>query len=148
MKYQSKLDPAVLLQAARKGLSGSDPEAFKALLLAVGAGLRRGEIDRLLWRQIDFNAGVIHVETTEAGGLKRRGEMFQSISVLGGSSKSAGSIRHRGGNRIHGFQALGPTLPLRGCLLPSHAMAPKGWCGRQQAPSHVAEGGWGHDCYC
>lgn len=69
MRYQSKLEPAVLLQLAREQLS-EDPEAFKALLLALGAGLRRGEIDRLLWRQVDFNAGVIHVETTEAGGLK------------------------------------------------------------------------------
>jgi integrase len=70
MKYQSKLHPAALLQSAKDDLSNFDPEAFKALLLALGAGLRRGEIDRLLWRQIDFAAGVIHVETTEAGGLK------------------------------------------------------------------------------
>jgi integrase len=70
MKYQSKLDPAALLQSAMKQLSESDPEVFKALLLALGAGLRRGEIDRLLWRQVDFNAGVIQVEATEAGGLK------------------------------------------------------------------------------
>jgi integrase len=70
MKYQSKLDPGVLLHSASNGLSESDPEAFKALSLALGAGLRRGEVDRLLWRQIDFNAGVIHIEATEAGGLK------------------------------------------------------------------------------
>jgi integrase len=70
MRYHSKLDPALLLQAASGELSEADPEAFKALLLALGAGLRRGEIDRLLWRQIDFNTGVIHIETTEAGGLK------------------------------------------------------------------------------
>ena len=70
MRYQSKLQPAVLLESARKQLSESDPEAFKVLLVALGAGLRRGEIDRLLWRQVDFAAGVIHVETTEAGGLK------------------------------------------------------------------------------
>ena len=70
MKYQSKLNPAVLLHWARETLWAADPEAFKALLLALGAGLRRGEIDRLLWRQIDFNVGVIHVEVTEAGGLK------------------------------------------------------------------------------
>ena len=44
MKYQSKLDPAVLLQSASNGLSESDPEAFKALLLAFGAGLRRGRL--------------------------------------------------------------------------------------------------------
>jgi integrase len=70
MRYHSKLDPAVLLQAGLGELSEADPDAFKALLLALGAGLRRGEIDRLLWRQIDFNAGVIHIETTEASGLK------------------------------------------------------------------------------
>ena len=70
MKYQSKLNPAVLLHSARETLWAADSEAFKALLLALGAGLRREEIDRLLWRQIDFNVGVIHVEVTEAGGLK------------------------------------------------------------------------------
>jgi len=64
MKYQSKLDPSALLQSAEKHLFGPDPEAFKALLLALGAGLRRGEIDRLLWKQVDFTAGLIHVETT------------------------------------------------------------------------------------
>jgi integrase len=70
MRYQSKIDPAVLLQAASAELAVSDSEAFKALLLALGAGLRRGEIDRLLWRQVNFDVGVIHIETTEAGGLK------------------------------------------------------------------------------
>jgi integrase len=70
MRYNSKIDPKALLQAATVSLSESDPEAFKALLLAIGAGLRRGEIDKLLWRQVDFKAGAIHVETTEAGALK------------------------------------------------------------------------------
>jgi integrase len=70
MRYQSRIDPAALLQSAKQDLFESDPEAFKALLLALGAGLRRGEIDRLFWRQVDFTAGVIHVEATEAGGLK------------------------------------------------------------------------------
>lgn len=70
MKYQSRLDPVALLQSARKDLFESAPEAFKALLLALGAGLRRGEVDRLLWRQVDFAAGVIRIEATEASGLK------------------------------------------------------------------------------
>jgi integrase len=70
MRYHSKLNPAVLLQSAKENLFETDPEAFKALLLALGAGLRRGEIDRLLWRQVGVDAGVIHIETTEAGGLK------------------------------------------------------------------------------
>lgn len=40
-------------------------EAFKVLLIGLTAGLRRGEIDRLLWTQIDFERGQINVETTE-----------------------------------------------------------------------------------
>jgi integrase len=70
MRYNSTIDPAALLQAANEELTNTDPDAFLALLLAIGAGLRRGEIDKLLWRQIDFQAGTIRIEATEAGGLK------------------------------------------------------------------------------
>ena len=70
MRYHSKIDPEALLRAASQELAEGDSDAFVALLLALGAGLRRGEIDRLLWRQIDFRAGLIHVEVTEVGGLK------------------------------------------------------------------------------
>jgi len=73
MRYQSKIDAAVLLAQARKELLGGTPlqrEAFKVMLLALGAGLRRGEIDGLLWRQIDLTRGEITIETTEASGLK------------------------------------------------------------------------------
>lgn len=70
MRYQSKIDAGILLGKARDELAETRPEEFKALLLLLGAGLRRGEVDRLLWRQIDLNSGVIHVEVTEVGGLK------------------------------------------------------------------------------
>lgn len=70
MRYHSKIDPGVLLARARVDLWEANPEAFKILLLALGAGLRRGEIDRLLWRQVDLEGGEIHIEVTEAGGLK------------------------------------------------------------------------------
>ena len=46
MRYHSKIDPVALLQAASQELAESDSDAFKALILALGAGLRRGEIDR------------------------------------------------------------------------------------------------------
>lgn len=68
MRYHSKIDPGQIMQAASSELAESDPEAFKVLLLALGAGLRRGEIDRLLWRQVHLDA--IHIEITEAGALK------------------------------------------------------------------------------
>ena len=70
MRYHSKIDPAELMSAASAELAETDPDAFLALVLALGAGLRRGEIDRLLWRQVDTVAGVIHVHVTEVGGLK------------------------------------------------------------------------------
>jgi integrase len=70
MKYTSTIDPEALLAAAGQDLAVRDPEAFTILLLALGAGLRRGEIDRLLWRQVDFDSGLIRIEATEVGGLK------------------------------------------------------------------------------
>ena len=77
MRYHSKLDPTAIMRAASQELAEHDPGAFLALVLALGAGLRRGEIDRLLWRQIDCAAGIIHVEITEAGSLKTPGSMGQ-----------------------------------------------------------------------
>jgi integrase len=70
MRYRSSIDPAALLAAANQELYAGDPDAFLVLLLAIGAGLRRGEIDKLLWRQVDFNGGFIRIEATEVGGLK------------------------------------------------------------------------------
>ena len=67
MRYQSKFDPAALLRVAVDEL---DPDALKVLLLALCVGLRRGEIDRLLWRQVDFDRSLIRLEVTEAGALK------------------------------------------------------------------------------
>lgn len=39
-------------------------EAYKAFLLALGAGLRANEIDNLLWQQIDVSTNTIRIETT------------------------------------------------------------------------------------
>jgi integrase len=70
MKYHSKIDPSALLRTAHDELLICEPEVFKALVLALGGGLRRGEIDKLLWRQLDFDAELIRIEATETGGLK------------------------------------------------------------------------------
>lgn len=45
-------------------------EAFKGLILGLCAGLRRGEIDRLLWEQVDFGQSCIWAETTDVFELK------------------------------------------------------------------------------
>jgi integrase len=70
MRYTSTIDHCALLLAANEEIEITDPDAFLALLLAIGAGLRRGEIDKLLWRQVDFQSCCIRIEATEAGGLK------------------------------------------------------------------------------
>ena len=40
-------------------------EAFKVLVLGLCAGLRRGEIDRLLWSQVNFGTSLIVVKATD-----------------------------------------------------------------------------------
>ncbi|MGH7866387.1 MAG: tyrosine-type recombinase/integrase, partial [Candidatus Dormibacteraceae bacterium] len=59
-----------------EGIMGEDqplaprPELYKILLLALGAGLRRDEIDKLQWKQVQWDRNSIRVETTEHGSTK------------------------------------------------------------------------------
>ena len=69
-RYRSKIDPYAVLANARDDLAESDPEGFKILLLALVCGLRRSEIDNLLWRSFDFSNSKINIETTEFHQLK------------------------------------------------------------------------------
>ena len=69
-RYLSKIDPKELLRKANEELATKEPAAFLAMLLALGASLRRGEIDGLKWNQIDFKKGIIRVEVTESASLK------------------------------------------------------------------------------
>lgn len=62
MRYTSTMDVHALLAAARDELAGNDPEAFKAIVLCLFAGLRRNEADKLRWRSVDCDAGVIRIE--------------------------------------------------------------------------------------
>ena len=79
-RYKSEINPAELLVAAQRELADGiqikgqpanpRPELFKILLLALGAGLRRDEIDKLQWGQIVWLKNKIRIETTEHGGTK------------------------------------------------------------------------------
>jgi integrase len=51
--YRSRFDPVELIRTARETLASEDPDAFMAILLALGAGLRRSEIENLRWRSVD-----------------------------------------------------------------------------------------------
>lgn len=70
LRYVSKVDAYAILARARDELAESEPEAFKVLILALVCGLRRSEIDHLLWRTFDFGRGLLHVENTEFHQLK------------------------------------------------------------------------------
>lgn len=63
-RYKSEINPSLLLVQAKRELADADPECFKILLLALGAGLRRDEIDSLAWKQLDWTRHTIRVETT------------------------------------------------------------------------------------
>ena len=60
-KYDSKIDVQKILMKAGAELKEAKPEAWKVILLALGAGLRRSEIDALCWNQVDFGRCEIRV---------------------------------------------------------------------------------------
>jgi integrase len=70
MRYRSAFNCRELLRVARKDLAKDDPEAHKVFLLALCAGLRRGEIDRLEWSAFDWGDQKLHIEITQHLALK------------------------------------------------------------------------------
>ncbi len=70
MRYVSRVDAFGLLALAKEELAGKDPEGFKVMLLSLVCGLRRSEIDNLLWRSFDFGRSVLRLESTEFKELK------------------------------------------------------------------------------
>jgi integrase len=69
-RYVSQIDAGDLLRKGREELAATDGEAYKALLLALGAGLRKSEIDNLQWQQIDDGKSVIRIMTTASHATK------------------------------------------------------------------------------
>ena len=84
-KYFSRIDAKALLNQAKDELAQRDSPAFLVMLLALSAGLRKGEIDTLCWHQVDFHRALIRVENTETASLKSvdsRGEVPIDESVV------------------------------------------------------------------
>jgi integrase len=63
-RYQSGFDCLELVKAATLELAESEPEQFKIFVLAVMAGLRRNEIDKLEWARFNWSAGTISIVPT------------------------------------------------------------------------------------
>jgi integrase len=70
LRYISKMDPFAILAKAKQELAEAEPEAFKVMVLALVCGLRRAEIDNLLWRAFDFAGSSVRVESSEFHELK------------------------------------------------------------------------------
>ncbi len=62
MRYKSAFDLEELISAAQKQLS---EEQFKIFLLAMMAGLRRNEIDKLEWDAFDWSNRTISIRATK-----------------------------------------------------------------------------------
>jgi integrase len=85
MKYVSKVDVHALIAAARSELKPSEPEIYKAFLLGLFAGMRKGEIDLAEWRMVDWQNHVIRLEETEWLHLKTQdsaGEITIDAEVI------------------------------------------------------------------
>ena len=61
-RYISRIDAGKLITEAKAELDG---EPFLIFCLALFCGLRKREIDSLLWSQVDFESGQIRIEPTK-----------------------------------------------------------------------------------
>jgi integrase len=63
MRYRSTVDAVNLVRTAVDELA-DDPEMLKVFILAVCAGLRRNEVDKLEWTAFDWTNSSVHVGPT------------------------------------------------------------------------------------
>ena len=73
VRYVSTIQAKDLLASARADLEKTDPDAYLVILLALGAGLRRGEIDSLCTTHLDFEQSQIRVMSSETFQTKTDG---------------------------------------------------------------------------
>jgi integrase len=113
-KYFSRIDAKALLTKAQSELAEKDSPAFLVILIALAAGLRKGEIDTLCWHQIDFERGLIRIEHTDTANLKSadsRGEVPIDASVVellrGFHARKTGEFVIEGGDNLSGPRTWG-----------------------------------------
>lgn len=72
VRHFSKIDLGQLIEMAKVDLSGStaDFEQWKILILVISAGLRRNEVDKLRWTDIDLKSQKLHIRDAEGHTLK------------------------------------------------------------------------------
>jgi len=120
-KYFSRIDAKALLRQARNELAENDSPAFLVVLIALAAGLRKGEIDTLCWHQIDFERGLIRVEHTDTASLKSadsRGEVPIDATVVellrGFHARATGAFVIEGSDSVAGPRTWGRNYRVQG----------------------------------
>jgi integrase len=120
-KYFSRIDAKALLTKAQSELAERDSPAFLVVLIALAAGLRKGEIDTLCWHQIDFERGLIRVENTDTASLKSadsRGEVSIDSGVAellrGFRARATGAFVIEGGDGVAGPRTWGRHYRVQG----------------------------------
>jgi len=84
-KYHSIFSPKDLLQTAKSELAQKDSNTWLVILLALGAGLRRKEIDGLCWQQVDFERQQVFIFNHagfEAKTEDSEGKIFVDAALL------------------------------------------------------------------
>jgi integrase len=109
-RYRSEINPSLLLQQAQRELAEARPELYKALLLAIGAGLRRDEIDKLQWSQIKWDKSLIRIEVSEHAGTKSR-ESEADVHVDSGLLEILKSYLPKPGHKCSAFVIESPVQP-------------------------------------
>jgi integrase len=96
-KYVSKINAQALIAAAKTELKASEAEVYKAFLLSLFAGMRKGEIDLAEWGMFDWDNNLIKLEETEwlhlkttdsAGEITADPEVIAELRALKGQAKS------------------------------------------------------------
>jgi integrase len=62
---KGSVDAAELLKKAVAELADTDPEVFKAIVLALTLGLRRNEIDKIEYSAFNLEAGTVSIDNSE-----------------------------------------------------------------------------------
>jgi integrase len=80
----------------------TDAGAYVAFLLALGAGLRKAEIDGLEWRHINFTKGAIIIDPTEYRALKSEDSAAESVDSISSPTRLTWAGIPRGPSLIPG----------------------------------------------
>ena len=104
---KNRFSPEATLANLRTQAHELKGDIYIIFLLALGAGLRRGEIDRLRWTDVDEDAGTIRVTTTEDGSTK---SLDSQRTVFIGQALKDALRDHR--DSLQGFHVVCPNAKL------------------------------------